>query len=64
MIKGQENVPEPAIKYKLSKKLGCWVRTWFTIEVENKQTFFKQHNAFSTDRNKEWDKWSTRPVKG
>lgn len=61
MIRGQENIPEPAVKYKFSKKLNCWVRTWFTIETENKQMFFKQHNAFSLDRNKEWDKWNTKP---
>lgn len=61
---GWENVCEPAIKYKFSKKLNCWVRTWFTIESkeEGKIMYFQQHNAFSKDKNIDWNKWSSSPV--
>lgn len=62
MIQGQENIPEPAVKYKFSSKLNTWVRTWFTIEEEkNKSPYFKQHNAFSKNRNTDWEKWQTKP---
>lgn len=60
---GYENVPKTAVRYRFSKKLNCWVRTWFTVEQEkNEPMFFKQHNAFSSDKNKDWDKWATKPV--
>ena len=62
MIRGTENVCEPAVKYKFSKKLGCWVRTWFTIETENKEMFFKQRNAFSKSKDTAWDKWQSKPM--
>ena len=62
-IKGRELVCEPATKYTLSKKLGCWVRTWFTIEKEDNGYFFKQNNAFSNDRNTAWNSWSIKPRK-
>lgn len=63
-ILGRENVCEPAVKYKFSKKLNCWVRTWFTIEEkeDTKVMYFKQRNAFAKDRNTDWTKWSSRPV--
>ena len=64
IIRGAENICEPAVRYRLSKKLGCWVRTWFTIETEDdtKSQYFKQHVAFSKDRNADWNKWNNRPV--
>lgn len=63
MTLGYENVCEPAVKYKFSKRLKCWVRTWFTIvEEKNQPSYFKQNNAFAKDRNIDWNKWSSRPV--
>jgi hypothetical protein len=63
-ILGRENVCKPAVKYKFSKKLNCWVRTWFDIEYKkvSKQPYFKQNNAFSKDRSTDWSKWSGKPV--
>lgn len=59
--KGHENVCNPAVKYKFSNKLNCWVRTWFTIETdENKVQYFKQNNAYSDNRNTDWNKWVSR----
>lgn len=65
-IRGTENICNPAVKYKFSKKLNCWVRTWFTIvtEKDTKVQYFQQHNAYSNDRNADWSKWSTVPVGG
>ena len=64
IVRGGENVCNPAVKYRFSKKLGCWVRTWFTIEEnkDDKSQYFQQHNAFSKDRNTDWAKWLNRPV--
>lgn len=58
---GSENVCEPAVKYKFSKKFGCWVRTWFTVETD-KGNYFKQHIAFSKNRDTPWERWNTKPV--
>jgi hypothetical protein len=60
--RGQSNVCSPeAVKYRFSKKWNCWVRTWFTVEAEKNENFFKQRISFSKDRNRDWDKWATSP---
>lgn len=59
-IRGYENVPREAVKYRLSKKLGCWVRTWFTVEKDEGAPYFQQHIAFAKDKNVAWDKWSSK----
>lgn len=61
MIKNQELVCNPAIKYKLTK-LGVWCRTWFTIEKEEDgKLYFKQNNAFHRNRNADWKEWTSKP---
>lgn len=63
-MKNSELVPKTAIKYKFSKKLSVWVRTWFTIEKgEDGVMFFMQRNAFSRDRNAELKFWTSKPIK-
>lgn len=55
------NIPKEAVKYRLSKKLGVWVRTWFSYDIVDDKTKLVQHNAFSKDRNLAWDKWNKKP---
>lgn len=60
--KGKENVCNPAIKIKFSKKLGLFVRTSFTIERDKGgNLIFKQQNAFHKDRKAEARFWSPKP---
>lgn len=56
MIKNSNNVCTPAIKYKKLKN-GLWCRTWFTVEKDDNGLYFKQHQAFSRDRNADWKDW-------
>lgn len=64
-IRGHENIPREAVKYKFSKHHNCWVRTWFTIEKDDDGvSYFRQRNAFSKDRNTPWDKWQSKPQQG
>lgn len=60
--RGKENVCNPAIRIKFSKKLGMYVRTWFTIERgDDLRLYFKQNNAFHKDRNAEFRFWTPKP---
>lgn len=60
--RGRENVCSPAIRIKFSKKLGMFVKTWFTIERDKGgNLFFKQNNAFHKDAKAEARFWTPKP---
>lgn len=62
MIIGQDKIPKEAVKYRFSKHWNMFVRTWYTLEQEkNLPSFFRQHIAYSKNRNTDWDKWQTKP---
>lgn len=60
--RGKELVCSPAIRIKFSKKLGMFVKTWFTIERDKGgNMFFKQNNAFHKDARAEARFWTPKP---